>query len=218
MKVSDQIAAVLMGDIISSEASNDKMAIHLQFNQVVDIHNEKYQEQLLSPLTITLGDEFQGIVNTLEAAAKIARDIRLELLKFNLDCRFSIGIVKLRTEINPLKAWNMMGEGLAENRSILNKKHDLTYYHFSIISDKIMQLNLDAIGVAITAIERRWTIKQRSYITDLLNGKTTQQIAKFNSIRENNVYKVRDAGEFKQYIFYWRAIFNSLNYIDQNWK
>ncbi|MFD2134716.1 hypothetical protein ACFSLT_04795 [Novosphingobium resinovorum] len=76
---------------------------------------------MASPLTITLGDEFQGPFTSLVAAAQAAREIRFELLGKDIDCRFVIGSIDLRTPVNSRRAWNMMGPGFADARERLGK-------------------------------------------------------------------------------------------------
>ena len=58
---------IVMGDIIkSSQYTYDELKT---FRKVVDNINQDYD--LISPLTITLGDEFQGIVESLTQAVEI---------------------------------------------------------------------------------------------------------------------------------------------------
>jgi hypothetical protein len=74
--------------------------------------NAAHAGALASPLTITLGDEFQGLLHGLAQAVPVVRGLRLELMAAGVDCRFVIGQVEIRTPLNREKAWNMMGPGL----------------------------------------------------------------------------------------------------------
>src|SRR5690606_12336736 len=110
--------AVLMGDLVNSE-KGASAEYHARFNDVVEQHNKHARRVLASPLTITLGDEFQGLTRSLVAAVSLARDIRYDLMDHAIDCRFSVGVVDLQTPLNTKNAWNMMGPGLAKTRAKL---------------------------------------------------------------------------------------------------
>ncbi|TMV59141.1 hypothetical protein FGG78_35990, partial [Thioclava sp. BHET1] len=59
---SEQRVAVLMGDIVRSETSLAPDLLYARFNAAIDALNQDHAGSLASPLTITLGDEFQGLV------------------------------------------------------------------------------------------------------------------------------------------------------------
>ena len=83
--------AILMGDLVASERARSLRAIHRAFNEAVDFANKHYAASIESPLTITLGDEFQGFTGTLSHAWAIASALRLRLLAADVSCRFVIG-------------------------------------------------------------------------------------------------------------------------------
>ena len=68
--------AVVMGDLVASEAATSRRALHRVFNAAIDDVNAAQRATLVSPLTITLGDEFQGLADTLADAIRIARRVR----------------------------------------------------------------------------------------------------------------------------------------------
>ena len=84
-------------------------AVHSAFNQAIDSANELFAAAVASPLTITLGDEFQGLLRSLAQAWEVAFDLRLRLLVANVPCRFVIGMTELETPLNTKQAWNIMG-------------------------------------------------------------------------------------------------------------
>lgn len=207
--------AVLMGDLVHSERSASAEHLHKRFNAAIDRHNRLHSEALASPLTITLGDEFQGIVTSLVVAAQIARDIRLELLSDAIDCRFAVGVVTLKTPLNTERAWNMMGPGLASTRARLNEKRSTTYYRFAIPEHPVLETMLEASGASLTAIERAWTKTQRHDIQALLEGASPAEIARRRNVSVHTIYKVRSSGSFDLYLIHWHAIQEALAEIDR---
>src|SRR4051794_25517593 len=104
--------AAIMGDLVRSGSASSIEELHAKFNGAVNQQNRIRRGSLVSPLTITLGDEFQGLSKTLVESLSIVRVLRLHLLARGVDCRFAIGLAQIQTPINVARAWNMMGPGL----------------------------------------------------------------------------------------------------------
>ena len=54
---------IIMADIISSRTIDKKEDFMGQFKALTSLANKRFKDSIVSPLTITLGDEFQGIVS-----------------------------------------------------------------------------------------------------------------------------------------------------------
>ncbi|MGN7291902.1 SatD family protein [Rhizobium sp. SAFR-030] len=208
-------SAVLMGDIVGSEHVASTAELHARFNEVVNHHNEVNAAMLASPLTITLGDEFQGLARSLVSAAHLAREIRHDLMAHSIDCRFAIGAVHLETPLNTEKAWNMMGPGFASTRAKLNDKRASNRYRFDVIGHPLLEIMLEASGATLTVIEQSWTDTQRSDIRALLDGSTPREVARLRNVSVHNIYKVRTSGNFALYMTQWNAINEALSTLDE---
>lgn len=205
---------VLMGDIVGSEKTSSTEHLHAALNNVVDEANERRSASILSPLTITLGDEFQGVITSLRDGAIIARELRLQLMVDDIDCRFVIGTVELKTSLNRDRAWNMMGLGLAQAREKLNEKKTDTLYRFSLPGEERTEALLDAIGIGITSTERRWTRTQLHDIAESLDGRSALEIARIRNVSVHSVYKAKSNGEFDAYVLQWGAMLSALDALD----
>src|SRR5688572_19428963 len=155
--------AVLMGDIVGSERAASVKAVHKAFNKAVSDANESYAEHVASPLTITLGDEFQGLFTSFVHTWDAAVALRLQLLVGGIPCRFVVGAARLATPLNRTEAWNMMGSGLSAARDKLNDKRTGSAYRFSFPEEPVVELLLDAVGDALTQGEEAWTPTQLEY-------------------------------------------------------
>lgn len=113
---------ILMADIVNSRKENSKNLI-VDFKEIVNFVNDKWSDNILSPLTITLGDEFQSVVNTTENAYKIIFDIEEYIVKNNirLKLRYVVNYGEIETEINNNIAYEMLGNGLTLAREKLNE-------------------------------------------------------------------------------------------------
>lgn len=203
-----------MGDLVRSERNGSPAELHRRFNAAVDRQNDVMADTLASPLTITLGDEFQGLTDSLVAAARIAREVRLELLDAGIDCRFAMGLVRLSTPLNRRRAWNMMGSGLAEVRERLDEKSSGNLYRFVVPDDALLETLLEASGTTLTVVERGWSNVQRRDIAALLHGEEVAQIARRRNVTVHTVYKVRASGNFDLYAVQWHAIHQALAALD----
>lgn len=207
--------AVVMGDLVHSERSPTPEKLHERFNNAVAAENLAQSNAVASPMTITLGDEFQGLTRSLVKAGEIARNIRLKLMADNIECRFAIGLVELTTELNSDKAWNMMGPGLSKARTLLNEKRANSLYRFSIPLDPVMEIMLEALGAGLTRIEQGWTDQQCADITALISGMTAAELAKQRNVSVHTIYKVRSSGDFDIYLMQWQAIREALKLLDR---
>jgi hypothetical protein len=206
-----------MGDLVGSELHADPGALHARFNAAIDYQNATLGTDMVSPLTITLGDEFQGLLGSLVAAAQAARAIRFALMRENIDCRFVIGRVDIKTPINHERAWNMMGPGFADARARLGDKRYPSRYRFSMPHEALLETMLEASGASLTAIERGWSDVQRDDIVALLGGASVAEVARTRQVSVHNVYKVRSAGDFELYVIQWAAIHKALAELDQRY-
>lgn len=88
-KPSPELTAVLVADLVSSRTSKDRQALHGRFRAAMELINTDPQADLVEPLRITVGDEFQGRFATVGAAAAATLTLRLALSPG--DIRFGIG-------------------------------------------------------------------------------------------------------------------------------
>jgi hypothetical protein len=182
------VLAVVMGDIVASEAATSVKVLHRAFNRAVAAANKAHEP--LSPLTITLGDEFQGLANSLSAAWEIVSSLRLRLLQERVRCRFVIGAARVETPINTERAWNMMGPGLADARERLSDKQAENAYRFSLPDDRLVESLLDAIGESLTSVEDGWTPTQLKYYAAGRSERTNAKVAASLGVSERSFYKV----------------------------
>jgi hypothetical protein len=210
--------AILMGDIVGSEAAPSVAAVHRAFNKAIGWANERHGAAILSPLTITLGDEFQGLLGGLENAWRVAAELRFRLMRENIWCRFVVGVARIETRVNPERAWNMMGPGLGAARDKLNDKASSNAHRFSFPDDPAIELLTDAVGDAITQIEAGWTATQKEYVLRArLTGQTPAKIAKSMKVSQGAVYKVLRAAQSDYYDRQSSALRKALALQDQRY-
>lgn len=81
-------SVTVIGDLVGSRRSDDRVAVHARFEQAIEAINVEFAPVV--PLRIGLGDEFQGIFATLGAAISATLRLRMALLP-DVDVRQGIG-------------------------------------------------------------------------------------------------------------------------------
>lgn len=207
----------LMGDIVASGSAPSSRRLHEIFNAAVDEANVRFATSLASPLTITLGDEFQGLATGLSAGFAIASHLRYVLLSQGVACRFALGLTRIETPVSRERAWNLMGPGLAETRAKLGEKRRPHAYRFHLPGEPLYETLLEAVGLALTVIETDWTERQREIATSLLKaqGATTEALARRDGVTARNINKIRAAARLDVHEAEWQAMRTALKGLDE---
>ncbi|WP_051052995.1 SatD family protein [Fulvivirga imtechensis] len=135
---------IIMADIIGSSQQQGKLLM-THFKSVVNGVNTALKDKIRSPLTITLGDEFQGVVKDLDAAVEVI--FWIDELMLSADpaykLRFVVNYGAIDTAINEEVAYEMLGEGLTRARHLLGAmKSEDTEILINGIDDKDDILNM----------------------------------------------------------------------------
>ena len=109
-----------MADIIRSRTANQSKLMS-DFKEIARKTNASLKDKFLSPITITLGDEFQSIARNVLAAVTIILTIEesMVLLGKNFKFRYVLLEGKIDTSINKDIAYEMLGSGLTKAREAL---------------------------------------------------------------------------------------------------
>ena len=97
----------LIGDICGSRKVGERAQLQETLRCVLDQLNAAHGEGLVSPFTITLGDEFQAVLSTATPVWEMIAAIQSEL--FPVRVRFGLGLGEIETAINREAALGMDG-------------------------------------------------------------------------------------------------------------
>ena len=87
----------VIGDMIGSRTLSDRQSAQNSLQEALEEVNRFYTDSLASLFTITLGDEFQGLLNDADELMEIVDRIRFSV--YPLKLRFGIGVGSMSTEI-----------------------------------------------------------------------------------------------------------------------
>jgi SatD family (SatD) len=158
-----------MADIIGSSKRNGK-ALMADFKTAVAHINKIGKQHILSPATITLGDEFQGVVKNPHSALRVIFDMEKYLMSLRkpFRLRYVIHEGDIQTSLNKKTAYEMLGPGLTEaRRQLTGMKSAKTRFKVSL-SDKELTEKLNLMFVILQGIIGQWTPAQQKVVAAFL--------------------------------------------------
>ncbi len=201
--------AILMGDVTGSSAKNAEL-LKVDLKTLVDETNTRFGDHILSPLTITLGDEFQGVIDSLPSAIGIIfnmEELKLkQSLDFNLHYVYKFG--EIDTEINPDIAHEMLGAGLTEARKKLtSKKRDRKRFQF-YLDEQLHSNQLTRIFEVLDSIIDSWKVEDYPLILDMIQNENNQEVGELHHKTRTQIWKRRKTLMIKEYSLLKSFIFD----------
>jgi hypothetical protein len=183
---------IIMGDIITSRESKDAGKMMNSFRETIDQINAKHEKNILSPLTVTGGDEFQGVAADIDSLLTILLDIDESFqLQTELNLRYVLHYGAIATAINPKSSYEMYGEGLTfAHEKLENYSRDQGRFYFSIDPVALSDHLQDAFFIYQSLVDD-W----READVEVVRTYLTHQ--DYKSLFEQGMYKTR-SGAWKK--------------------
>jgi hypothetical protein len=188
---------ILMADVINSRKDNKKVAAILK--TLVATVNKKKKAGIISPLTITLGDEFQAIVTDVHAGIGIILFIEELCLEqeTSIKLRYVLISGEIETPINRKIAYGMLGEGLTKARETINylKKSEDRFHLFTSQNNN----SLNKLFILYQCIADDWRQKDYKIISDFIRLNDYKLVAEENYKPASQMWKKRKSLKIKEY-------------------
>ena len=160
----------LIADVIDSKMVEERFDLQKQLEKTLQTMNELFGEFLASSFTLTLGDEFQGLLKVDAPVFQIIDTLRSELTPTQL--RFGIGLGEIVTDIDPLQSIGADGPAYWNARAAINLVHQKNDYgntqiYFSCGKEK-QDFFVNALIASGEAIRSGWRGSQEEILLDLL--------------------------------------------------
>ncbi|MEQ8715405.1 MAG: SatD family protein [Cyclobacteriaceae bacterium] len=183
---------ILMGDVVDSESQVSKTKLVEALNKQVTHVNQKFKETILSPLTITLGDEFQGVladpVSLCNALFELEESALTNPVSYTL--RYSAYLGPIDTALNNEAAHGMYGKGLTVARKRLEAmKTQKVRFSVDFIQPDVTQ-HLQLLFGLYQSTKDKWSPSHYELINHYLHHPD------YNSLYEAGFYKTK-AGAWK---------------------
>ena len=160
----------LIADVIDSKMVQERLDLQKQVEKTLQKMNELFGDYLASRFTLTLGDEFQALLEVDAPVFQIIDTLRSELSPTQL--RFGIGLGEIVTAIDPLQSIGADGPAYWNARAAINLVHQKNDYgntqiYFSSGNDS-KDLLVNALIASGEAIRSGWRGSQEEILLDLL--------------------------------------------------
>ncbi len=216
---------ILIGDMIDSKKINyeQRRKIQSSLKECLDRINIKYSEYLVTEMTITLGDEFQGMFRNID---KIFEIITIINVSFNVYFRYGIGIGQNYTDLNNKISIGMDGPAWWEARNNIEEirnKHEKginnkTSMIITGLKDKTIIELINSILSFCSYIYVKWTEPEKMIILKiveqigLISSFNQRELAKKNEIDPTYLNKKLKSSRFLDYCDSLNAVNDAINY------
>lgn len=205
---------ILMGDIVAS-SDYEPVKLGMKLKELVDDANKNLAKITLSPYTITLGDEFQGVTRSLKSGIETLFYFEEQSLAKKLDFKlhYVLHFGKIETEINPETSYGMLGEGLTQARKKLSAKNrDRKRFNFSLDNkDHTEQLN--RLFEVLDGIMEQWKIDDFALIIDMIQNSNDREVGEKHGKDRSQIYKRRKTLMIHEYNLLKKSV---IHYINRN--
>jgi hypothetical protein len=169
---------ILMADVIKSSETNASELMSDLKNISAEINHE-FREDFMSPITVTLGDEFQAVVRSLKSGIDVILAFEEAIIRkpslFKL--RYVLLYGAIDTPINPDAAYGMLGPGLIKAGKLLlelKKTRDRYFFH---LKKRTLNEKLNLIFRLYQMIVDGWRNKDYGLIGEFLRERDYKKVA-----------------------------------------
>jgi hypothetical protein len=204
---------VVIGDIVSSKKVEKRSALQNKLQEVFNhLNTSGTENHLISPFTITLGDEFQAVYE--KADCLFLDSISILESAFPQKIRFSFGIGEISTDINRLQSIGMDGSAFYFAREgILALKKQRGDYKFNIygLEDPELEKLFNNFLRIYSNLLEGWNKNRYFILRNTMTGKPVKEIAKELKLSETAVYMNIYDGNIREIIAIQEVMINHIN-------
>jgi hypothetical protein len=193
---------ILMGDIIASRR-RDPRRLQRAFAELVADGNRELSDRILSPYTITLGDEFQGVARSLRGGLDALLWLEEQRVGRGMDfrLRYALHVGEIPVAINRQRAHGMIGPGLARARELLNdRRPGLPRIRVSVESaGAYLDRQLARLMLAAEGLIDRWKPKDGSLIAEMIADTDDADVGARHGKNRSQIWKRRNTLLIEEY-------------------
>lgn len=185
---------VVIADIVASRKIDERAALQKKLKAVIRQVNRK-NSNLVSPYTITLGDEFQAVLNN---ADQLFYDFTTIMEALHPEkIRFSIAVGEINTPINRKQAIGMDGPAFyAARHGIETLKSNEFLFTCNGLNEWQQSLVNQSLYLASYHL-LKWKLSRLSIFNYLQQGLNVLEMSKKMDLSDKSIYKSIDHGALK---------------------
>ena len=206
---------IVMADVIRSR-SYDGSDLMSEFMRIVEECNAAHMGAILSPYTITLGDEFQGVADSLRSAIDsiLFLEDRLLTVRPAFMLRYVIVYGEIDTPINSQIAHGMTGPGFVFARELLTKKRRGRRRFQLKLSDLPYTDDLNLLFRLLELLSGHWKEKDYALIRELVwNGDDADVASRFGKTK-SQIWKRRKTLQIEEYVTVKELLLRTLSHTE----
>lgn len=181
------IYCAIIGDIVSSKKIQDREQVQTKFKKVINDLNKRYFEHIASRFTVTLGDEFQGLLNTPYISYDIIMNIKEEMKPHKMV--FGIGIGEMNTSFSKDISIGSDGPAYHYARNMVirakKKKPSICYYSNSMEDELI-----NSLIYFIETCEKKHTVTQKQVVELYRKNKSQLEVALILNKNQSTISRI----------------------------
>jgi hypothetical protein len=191
---------IVMGDIQQSRTFDGEELIR-RFKALITSCNQHLARGIASPYTITLGDEFQGITDSLRWAVESILYLDETILREHLDfaMRYVVHIGAIVTPVNHARAYEMLGPGLTHARELLSDKRRGRAQFIFDLPNRQLGTHLGRVFDVMASIRSSWSNKDIALIFDMLASDNNAAIGFRHGKNRSQIWKRRRSLHISDY-------------------
>lgn len=214
----------IIGDIVDSKKIKERDIVQSKLNEILEETNLKYTNDIEAKFLITIGDEFQGLLNNPSNLFNIINDIQFKFLPYKL--RIGIGIGDMSTNIIKKHAIGSDGPAYYAARECIDEiksnknKYEKPYEYIKIkqydLEENPSYMLLNSTLSLLGYLSKDWTMKQSEVIKYMYFDDLSQrEIGKKLDLEQSSVQRrITSSG----YVTYRNAVENSQVFINKIWE
>lgn len=173
---------VIIGDIKKSRTIKERSEVQEKLKRTLKAVNEKYASDIAAQFMITLGDEFQGLLDKGEHILDIMKEIQVNMHPVRL--RFGIGVGSVSTKVDQTQTREIDGSCYHNARSAIEYLKQNEKRNHNIEVDIKISVEEDVCETAclintvfslMAVIEQGWSERQRAIIYDFSHYQDGQE-------------------------------------------
>ncbi len=161
----------VIGDLIQSRQLKNRRAIQKELQEVLKMLNHKYEDFIVSPFTLTIGDEFQVL---LEVDGRLWELLDTLQISIPVPCRIGVGLGEIFTDINTEYSIGADGDVFWHARDAIDRVHKNNWNGKSHVlfrgPDNRTDNILNSLLLAGETLKSEWTDLQQQTFAQMLDA------------------------------------------------
>jgi hypothetical protein len=187
---------VIIGDIVQSKEIKNRRVFQRKFSGILRKINKEFASNVVSKFTITIGDEFQGVLKDLSQSYNIID--KIQEMFYPVKLRFGVGWGKITTSIKK-EAVGMDGPAFHRAREAIEEAEKTKLGIIFKLNKLEENLSINTLVHCLENIKNSWTARQREVTALYLKYNNQEKVARLLKVKQPSVAAVLTSAQWNWY-------------------